>query len=94
MIPQSLIDKYGLVKTDMQNGRSFINNVSVWRMNQEDYKMVLISDGDIQGEPMPDGQVFIWVHKEKQWQSAHAPIEMLLDIDANIIHKFINWMFL
>lgn len=69
MIHQSLVEKYGLKLTRMQNGQSFIHNVGVYEWPNEAGMRVLVSDGDKEGNPLSKGVWMILIVNGNKWQS-------------------------
>lgn len=79
---QDIIDKYGLIKTDIQNGESFMSNVTIYQHPRKDV-VLYFSMGDHMGKRLMEGFVGIMAIKKvddkKYWLTFQVPEELLMD---------------
>lgn len=71
---QEIIDKYGLVETNIQIGQTFIYGVKVYRYKNS---KILFAACDMFGEPLTD---FVMVLSEDWKQFRRVSNELILDL--------------
>jgi hypothetical protein len=88
MIPQDLIDKLQLEKTDAHFGRAFINNCSAYKWGD-----LLLTDCNLEGDPLKEGYYLIFYTGEGKWASCIMAYEILMqhaEVAIKIIHRQID----
>lgn len=75
---QAIIDKFGLVKTNIHNGESFRNDITTYQHPRKDLD-VYFSLGDPVGKRLKDGMVGIMVRSKTNWLTFQVPEKLLMD---------------
>lgn len=80
-IPESIIEKYQLVPSGEHCGRSFMNNLIVFRSNHKLLQNYRVMECDLNGDQSP----LVTILDRESSQKWETTIEFMADVDVELV---------